>query len=227
MWKQYKNIQDDSALRCNLYTRTSSVLHFTHRILQFTAGTQISSLPERLITDFQTSADRYEHYWHWFIFFHSKATATINPLASHHTPSQEKSRVVNYSSVTVGWAEIETTLRAQLSMLRCCWVIDFSPLMFSPVERPLTSQTDDADSWLRDGLGQTPLLTSKLWFTGQQRHIAKHHLHTCEEEAPITKHCPNTHTRVRTHTGIMFTHYRIHAGGTEWLLVRPGRTWLE
>lgn len=49
------------------------------------------------------------------------------------------------------------------------------------VEQRLTRETDDADSWLRDGLGQTPLLTSRLWFTDHQG------LHTCSEEHTVCK----------------------------------------
>lgn len=77
-----------------------------------------------------------------------------------------------------GWAGIAKACgRAQMSPLRCRLFPDFRSL----VERPLTRQTDDADSWLRDGLGQTPLLTSGLWFTGHQRRAVQG-LHTCAEE---------------------------------------------
>lgn len=53
-------------------------------------------------------------------------------------------------------------------------------------ERSLTRQTDDADSRLRDGLGQTPLLTSGLGFTDHRRR-AVHGLHTCAEEHTLCK----------------------------------------
>lgn len=77
-----------------------------------------------------------------------------------------------------GWAGIAKACgRAQMPPLRCRLFPDFRSL----VERPLTRQTDDADSWLRDGLGQTPLLTSGLWFTGHQRRAVQG-LHTCAEE---------------------------------------------
>lgn len=67
--------------------------------------------------------------------------------------------------------------RAQTPPLRCRLFPDFPDL----VEQPLTRPTDDADSWLRDGLGQTPLLTSGLRFTDRQR-PAVHGLRTCAEE---------------------------------------------
>lgn len=60
------------------------------------------------------------------------------------------------------------------------------PDLRSLVEQPLTRQTDDADSWLRDGLGQTPLLTSGLWFTDHQRRAVRG-LHTCGEEHTLCK----------------------------------------
>lgn len=95
--------------------------------------------------------------------------------------------------------------RTQMLLLRCCRVIDSSPLMFNLVQRPLTSQTDDADSWLRDGLGQTPLLTCELWFTSHQRHTAQHGYTTCVRRyIPKTlPKCTHEYVCTRAHT---FTH---------------------
>lgn len=63
----------------------------------------------------------------------------------------------------------------------------------------MTSQADDADSWLRDGLGQTPLLTSKLWFTGHQRHTAQHGDTHVLGGTHIPKHYQNAHLHTITY----------------------------
>lgn len=89
-------------------------------------------------------------------------------------------RIAGSSHRCCFWAAIG--LKARAGVHRCCRSgADFCPLRHNLVEQPLTRQADDADSWLREGLGQTPPLTSNPRFTDHQRHIAQE-VHTCRVE---------------------------------------------
>lgn len=131
-----------------------------------------------------------------------------------HLPSSQEGSLENNSGAVAVSSETDNVQPSQMSVLRCCWVIDSSPLMFNLVEPPLTSQTEDADSWQRDGLGQTPLLTLMLWFTSHQRHMAQHG-HTCVQAQTQTL---QTHRTASVHGHAHTRSLTIeHAGGSQTL----------
>lgn len=113
----------------------------------------------------------------------------------NHALSQERGPFVNGSGVAPGWAGAETTpcKRSQTSSLRCRWVTDFPPLMFSLVEWPPTSRADDADScsegWPRSDASAD--LQAAVHRSPKRSCAAQPH--TCDEEPAL----PNT-SRKRT-----------------------------